>query len=439
MSVLNKNIMKKLLKIILILTFLALIIITGAGFYLVKNGKKILTENKPRLEAEVSKTLGTSVKLGDFDFSIFPVTKINFKQIAVGKTAIIKSLKLQDLILKINLKALLDKKLEITKFSIQNANITLPAQTLTNVDVVSKIDFQQNLLKLQELKVAGKLNGLTDFNVKVPILNFNLKNQDLELNDILANLFSGVIKANINNNLKSKSLSTNLTVTDIDLAAAQQALQAESKAKIEGNLDSFTLNLSGNTDKIPGSLNGQGNLLLTKGTLKGTNIASKTLSLIKDLPFITGSLLDAVPESLIGEVDGEDTPIREMKLDYSLNNAILNAKSFSLLSSIFDLNGRGTIGLDQTLNLEAEILFHPEFSRALANKVKEIEQVLAKDGRLIIPLKIQGKAKDLKITPNLKKLIEVGATKMLEEKVKEKVTDKLNEKAGKFLEKAFGF
>ncbi len=316
-------------------------------------------------------------------------------------------------------------------------------------------DIMANLGSIAVTKLRGNLNlqaNLTKQNVSSNDLNLlvgnapmtatfnaNLAGSDATVENALVKIFGGTANISGGTNLKSQTFQTTAKLTALDLGQAYQALPMPILETFAGTLNSLNLKANGSLGpKLMSSLGAQGELLLTKGTLKGTNLPAKVLAVVKDLPFIAGSLLDAVPESLRGEVTGEDTAINELKTNFTLANSSLKLNSLTLLSTIFNLTADGTIGLDKTINLNSEITFNKAFSAALASKTKELEKILDKNGQLVLPLVIRGTQKHLIIVPNLKRLIELAATKAIQDKVKEKVKDKLGE-TGKDLLNKFGF
>ncbi len=304
-------------------------------------------------------------------------------------------------------------------------------------------------------QLAGDLNLAADLkkqnisseNIKLLVgsapvnVNFkaNLEGSNAKLENALVNIFGGTANVTAGTDLKSQAFNSSLKVNALDLGQAYQALPMPILKIFTGTLNSLNVTANGSLGpKLMSSIGGEGDLLLTNGTIKGINLPAKVLAVVKDIPFISGSLLEAVPESLRGEITGDDTSIKELKTNFGIAGSSLKINSLSLLSSIFNLTATGTVGLDKSINLNSEITFNQAFSQALASTTKELKHVLDKNGQLVLPLIIKGTSQNLIIVPNLKRLIELGATKAIEEKVKEKVKDKLGE-SGKELLNKFGF
>jgi hypothetical protein len=159
------------------------------------------------------------------------------------------------------------------------------------------------------------------------------------------------------------------------------------------------------------------------GALKDFNIASAVL---KKLDFIGEALVQEVPDEFKPTLQQRDTPIRRLTLRFSSTNGTMNLSQSDLESDIFTLTSRGSRSPEGRLDLDATIAFTPEFSASVARKVKEVRAVLSAEGRLVIPLTLEGTPPKLSVTPNVSELLEVAAKRALKDN------------AGKVLDKALG-
>ena len=145
------------------------------------------------------------------------------------------------------------------------------------------------------------------------------------------------------------------------------------------------------------------------------NLATLVLTKIENLPFLTGNLGAQVPPEFQGMLKNPNTPIKLLETQAAIRNGIVSLQSLRLESDEFSLESNGTMGLtDSTLNLTATILFSERLSAALASRVKQLQRVLAKDGRLVIPLEIRGTTSKPIVLPNVQKILELGARDALE-------------------------
>ncbi|MCB0334539.1 MAG: hypothetical protein KDD55_13630, partial [Bdellovibrionales bacterium] len=121
----------------------------------------------------------------------------------------------------------------------------------------------------------------------------------------------------------------------------------------------------------------------------------------------------------------------------TISNETLSTNDLLLVSTLFDLTAKGTIGFDTSLNLGANIRFTELFSLAMAKKISELRDWLDKDNRLNIPLRIQGTATNVVVVPDVTELLKSNAGKVLTNKLLGKVFGDNKEK-GKDSKKSGG-
>lgn len=627
----ERQIMKKLIKALIILVILIFIAIGGIAIYAAKNATTLVSKYKPQIEDTLSKTLKSKVALGNLDVSIFPNAKIIVSEFKISKDSNSKGLTFNNLSVDVSLLPLLSGNLNIVKvsldnplitiiksksgimidgletnkkpvsksnttkskksskaeiptlpnsisanleeFSINNANIKfidkLAGQEydISDLSITSALEFASNVANLKNLEINGTALDIADFGAESSLISFDLETTKLNFSEIVLNLLknnfnlsgffnlknqsgetklnsnsvsipslvpliskfapivntfnlkgdvspnlnvtlpkagiynaigdinlknlglnfstininegSGNLKINANNNVqtiksnnfkfnidkypanlkldtkisngkatkstfinifsgiidlnssanltsKNKDFSSIVKISNIELEDASSAFLPKSPVKITGTVENSNLDINGELSTIPSSIKGKGNLLLKDGELKGSNLVNLVLGAVKDLPFLSGSLLDVAPEELRGEIEGEDTPIRSLEALYTIKDSALNLNKLSLESTIFSLNGTGTIGFNSKINLNVQFVFNEKFSESLVAKAKEAKRLIGKDGRLSLPIQIIGTAPKLIAIPDLKELVKQGATREIEKKIEEKAGQLLN-------------
>lgn len=105
---------------------------------------------------------------------------------------------------------------------------------------------------------------------------------------------------------------------------------------------------------------------------------------------------------------------------------------------IFTVNASGRIGFDTTLDLKTTMYFSSAFSLAMAAGIKELDNLLDDNDRLVIPVLIQGRAGAPIILPDVEKLLTVAGKKVLMKQAEKKLGEALGG-AGKGLGSVFGF
>lgn len=113
--------MKKLLSMLLVVLLLGGAIIG----YALWNASALMERYKPQIEARLSELANTPVRFGALDLSLWPETGIRVESFRLGQTKASEGVKLQDLILKLNVQALLGGRIEITELTLAAPKITL--------------------------------------------------------------------------------------------------------------------------------------------------------------------------------------------------------------------------------------------------------------------------------------------------------------------------
>lgn len=225
--------------------------------------------------------------------------------------------------------------------------------------------------------------------------------------------------------------------------AANIAKIASDSKKITGTVKSLKMDLGALMgEQAVKSLKANGALELSEFELRGFNLAASVLKSIKGLPFLSQALFSEVPPEFHEALTEENTAFSSVKSDFSVTDSVLNSPQFTAVSKLYTLEAAGKIGYDAAVELKATITFEREFSEALLAKVKELKAILNNNNQLVVPIAISGKAPKLIVTPNLEKLLKLGAGRMLEEgagKLLEKALGGKNEEAGKALRGILGF
>ncbi len=201
----------------------------------------------------------------------------------------------------------------------------------------------------------------------------------------------------------------------------------ERAGNFSGTIASLNAQVSGPLGPQSANLRGPGNVSVRNATLKGFNLPQAVLSSVgKGLPFLQETLLESVPPEFQAIVREPDTRIQSLDSSFELHGGLTVLRSLEAVGDIFSLRSSGSIARDGTLDLAMTLTFTPEFSRALARRVKDIGKVYDSAGRLVIPLTLKGRLPKLIVLPDLSKLMQTGAGRIIERE------------AGRAIEKALG-
>lgn len=298
----------------------------------------------------------------------------------------------------------------------------LKAYSLTSLN--GSIEFDAN-----EQRQRVETKGLKALLNKTPLTidaAADIKDGGAEFGDVTLKMFSGETAARGNIGFAQPRPFQFLLNTK-GLNAGQLLAMFAPQASLYGTIKDFHFNGKGEAGgDIKNNVTGAGAFEVIDGGLRGVNILGTVLGAVNNLPIMQGSLLSNLPPDQQRAANSPDTAFSDLRADLTAGGGWLQVRNGSLQSDLFRLVADGRISFDADLDLRASIILSPELSKNLAERVKQIEKILAPDRSLTIPLKISGKGKKVVIIPDMEGLARLGAEKALQEQ------------AGKLLDKALG-
>ncbi len=189
------------------------------------------------------------------------------------------------------------------------------------------------------------------------------------------------------------------------------ALLPDTPNSITGTISKLGADVTGTlNENLMASIAGTAEMELKDGLIKDVNIGKETLGKVTEIPFVGGALLSVVPESLQEFVNRKHTVLESVSATYAVAEEKLATEDLVIESDFFRLEGKGTIGFDTDLDLDAVIYFAKNFSDGMAGTTKELRYLFNDEGRLAFPVKIKGVPPKLIIVPDVGDLVKRAAT-----------------------------
>lgn len=447
--------MKKLLIGLLLLLVLAGGLL-GLAIY---NANSLIARHKPALEKGLSDAVGSDVSLGDLSVSLFPSAMLIVQGASVSsRERPGEHLDIERVSLRIELIPLLRGELHVNALVLDGLRVVvlmeeegmrvegLPTENvdgaggdaeaadadapgldvniekleLTNGTVLikfpdddsehiisdlyvkSSVALSEEEIRFEASRLTGKLNG-GPFEADVAGRVLGVKG---EIERLAMRAFSGTALADVQWETDSPlPFSLNIAFSEMSVEELSAALAPDLPMKLKGTLHDLTVKITGEGDDPAKTAKGEMTFFLGDGLLEEVNLASRVLGAVKDIPFIAGTLLDAVPEGLMAELDQQYTLLERVEGRFSIADEALITQDLVVKGGLFDLVAKGRIGFDSSLDLDSTIYFNPEFSAALAESVEQIAILFDDQGRLAFPVRITGTSPDLKVFPDLKALL----------------------------------
>ena len=249
----------------------------------------------------------------------------------------------------------------------------------------------------------------------VPYQNLRLS---LSLADKLARVttlrlkaFSGDIVATGNTRLEpSAPMQASISFTNLDVQQALDSQKSKAAGTVRGTLGG-KINVSAKTgtfDEMKPTFRGNGNLTLTNGKLIGVNIGGQALKKVQHLPAIGNLVPDAVVKNHPELFSNPDTDIQLASLTFVLEGPRITSHDIKAQTVDYNLLGDGWFDMDKNIDLAAEIVLSPQFSKELVEQKKEVAFIANKDGQIDIPLQIVGQLPKPQVLPNVTELAQLA-------------------------------
>lgn len=227
-------------------------------------------------------------------------------------------------------------------------------------------------------------------------------------------------------------------VSGVSVPAALKAFKPSLANILSGTVSSFQGDFSGIVLNNPANTaQGTGSLEFKSGVLKGFNIPNQVLTNINNLPFLPDNLRKRVPPEFEAAVSKPDMVISQLQTNFSIRAGVINIGSLRAASDIFTIQGKGSYSMVGDVSLASDIIFTREFSKGVVERVKELKPLVDGEGRLTLPVMLQGRVPAVVVLPNLPEIAKrtsVGAiTNVLSDALKGKKDGKGKGALGKIL------
>jgi uncharacterized protein involved in outer membrane biogenesis len=266
-----------------------------------------------------------------------------------------------------------------------------------------------------------------------------IRTKDISVHAVSVKGFGGQIQAPLRLDLSgSPTLAIKPSASSLSIQSLLKAIDNPAASVVSGTISSCNGDFNSIALNNPAqTTSGPGAITIKDGIIKGMNLPNQVLTKIEGLPFIADSLRKRVPPEFDSILSKPDTVIRELNSRFSIRSGVVSISDLFLASDLFNLKGSGTYALTGQVGLEAQILFSPEFSKALIARVKELQPLVNPDGRLVFPIAVQGTIPAVIVTPDLKGLAKSVSVDALKQTIGEALKGKKGLK--KDLGKIFGF
>ncbi len=182
-----------------------------------------------------------------------------------------------------------------------------------------------------------------------------------------------------------------------------------------------------NEDALSKTLGGQGQLDLENGVIQNLNVLREVFNRLSMIPGLVQRLQQRLPAAYQEKLQARDTYLQPVQLPFTVNQGVLYFNNLNVAADSFALaGGQGSIS-PQLIRVQAVLLIDAELSSALVRSVAELSYLQDREGRLSIPVNIQGPPGHISALPDLQfvasKLAVSKTQEMLSQFLSPKKTD----------------
>lgn len=153
--------------------------------------------------------------------------------------------------------------------------------------------------------------------------------------------------------------------------------------------------------EISRSVAGDGRIRLDNGVLSNMNLLREVFDRLTLIPGLTATLLARLPDSYRQKLNARDTRFEPVELSVAAKGGILSFQDVRLATDSFTLTGSGRLDLAGALHFPAVIQVEPDLSEAFFRSVEELRFLSDAQGRMEIPVLVQGQLPRVSAAPDL--------------------------------------
>jgi len=292
-----------------------------------------------------------------------------------------------------------------------------------------KIEGKLNANGSQSAKISSSKGKVSKVNYKKLNGNATLKDGIINFNDFRFNFLNAKFDSSgtfdLSGDVPKFQMATNLTgvsVTDLF-----KTFLSPQEYPIVG-ISSLKLTFKGvgkGWDAISKTLEGHGKLEITEGGIKNVNIADSVVKGITGVPGLTSFISDDIKDKHPNIFKSRDTKFYKISTPIDINNGKVNMDNIKLKTKDYEVNGKGVIGLDGSMDMKGVLALSGDVSDDLVEKKELIKYLKNSKGQVEIPFNLDESMKPKPDMNYLTSTMQRAATDKTKEQVKKKLLQNL--------------
>ncbi len=153
--------------------------------------------------------------------------------------------------------------------------------------------------------------------------------------------------------------------------------------------------------QVSQTLSGTGRLQVKDAVIVNLNILREVFGRLSILPGLMERLQARLPASYQAKLSARDTNFQPIDLALTAAGGQVQCRELRLTAGTFELAGAGAVGLDGGLTSQLMLRMDPELSAAILRSVKELQSLTGADGRMALPVVLQGTLPRVAVIPDV--------------------------------------
>jgi uncharacterized protein involved in outer membrane biogenesis len=149
---------------------------------------------------------------------------------------------------------------------------------------------------------------------------------------------------------------------------------------------------------LASGLSGAGSATAKNIVLKDVNVFRSVLGKVSVIPGLMEKIEAVLPDKYKQALTQKDTALSDIELPVTIENSRLIIKDMTVSAEAFLINGRTELGFDGAYSLEGSFLIPADLSAAMVVRVPELQYILNETQQILIPVKVRGKAPEIKLS-----------------------------------------
>jgi uncharacterized protein involved in outer membrane biogenesis len=195
----------------------------------------------------------------------------------------------------------------------------------------------------------------------------------------------------------------NVTVRNVGVAELLTPRRLGADRVLEGKLDGdLALTGAGSTwETIRAALSGNGKIRVHDGAIKDVNIAEDLLVALTGVPGLSELLSPKFRREYPSLFSTGDTSFKDLSGTLQIADGRISSKDLALSAADYFVRGRGSVGLDKTIDVTAAFQASDKLTKDLVAEVSAVKYLEAGSGRIEIPFRLTGELPSVRPQPDM--------------------------------------